>query len=139
MSPISRPPALEEPTAAAERPTSWYSCCPSCGRCKGFESRPTADSAASSSSPSRRSSIASTSSRASLPNAYAMVATSFPKSKSSAVRDWDEGRCKRQYKSKSLIRTSIVAAYFNEELVREMRGEQMPSPRASSRTWPNVA
>jgi hypothetical protein len=59
-----------------------------------------------------------------------MVATSFAESKSSAVRDWDAGRCKRQYKSKSLDRTSVVAAYFNEELVRHM---------ASSRKCPKVA
>ena len=115
------------------RPSSWYSCCPSCGRCKGVESpkqHPSTTDPAASASTSRRSSIASTSSRSSLPNAYAMVATSFAESKSSAVRDWDEGRCKRQYNSKSLRRTSVVAAFFNEELVREM---------ASSRTRPRVA
>jgi len=59
-----------------------------------------------------------------------MVATSFADSKSSAVRDWDEGRLKREYKSKNLNRTSVVAAFFREELVREM---------ASSRTCPRVA
>ena len=88
-----RHPALEEPTAASQRPTSWYTCCPSCRRCKGVESPrkcpPSAGSVASFSS-RRRSSIASTSSYASLPNAYAMVATLFAEIKSSAVRDWDE-------------------------------------------------
>ena len=135
MNPIHRPPALEEPTAASQRPTIWHTCCPSCMRCKrkGVESPRKCQSSAgsvTSSSPSHRSSIASTSSRASLPNAYAMVTTSFAESKSSAVRDWDAGRCKRQYKSKSLDRTSVVAAYFNEELVRHM---------ASSRKCPKVA
>jgi hypothetical protein len=41
------------------------------------------------------------------------------------VRDWNEGRLKREYKTKNLNRTSVVAAFFREELVREM---------ASSRT-----
>ena len=49
-----------------------------------------------------------------------MVATSFADSKSSTVRDWNDGRLKREYKSKNLNRTSVVAAFFREELVREM-------------------
>ncbi|KAJ1474616.1 hypothetical protein T484DRAFT_1751518 [Baffinella frigidus] len=76
----------------------------------------------------RLSSVTSTSSSASLPNAYAMVATSFAESKSRAVRDWNEGRCKRAYKSKSLVNTAIVSSFFREELVR-----LMASPRTRPR------
>jgi hypothetical protein len=68
-----------------------------------------------------------------------MVETSFADSKSSAVRDWNEGRCKRAYKSKSLNRTSVVAAFFLEELLSANCRFQSPLVIASSRLCPRVA
>mmetsp|Transcript_14989 Transcript_14989/g.33562 ORF Transcript_14989/g.33562 Transcript_14989/m.33562 type:complete len:124 (-) Transcript_14989:78-449(-) len=114
-------------TAATRGPS--YSCCESCGRfpCGIDDSRSPEGYGSRSRSTSRLSSVASS---YALPNAYAMVATSFADSKSRAVRDWNEGRCRRAFKSKSLVHTAIVAAFFREELMRVM---------ASSRSCPRVA